>query len=153
MPIQRLKRLLDERHIRYRTVHHSPAYTAQELAHATHISGKELAKVVMIELDGAMAMAVVPACQRLRLDAVADAANAERAVLAKESDFAELFPDCDVGAMPPFGNLWGLPVFVSSSLAEDEVIAFPAGTHFEVIQLAFEDFKGVVEPRIGDFTE
>lgn len=153
MPIQRLKRLLDERRVRYRTIHHSPAYTAQELAHATHISGKELAKVVMIEVDGEMAMAVIPACQRLRLSAVADAANAERAVLAKESDFAELFPDCDVGAMPPFGNLWGLPVFVSASLAEDEQIAFSAGTHFEVIQLAFDDFKGMVEPRIGDFAE
>jgi Ala-tRNA(Pro) deacylase len=151
MPIHKLKRFLDDHKVRYVTMHHSPAYTAQEVAQTTHISGKELAKVVMLKLDENMAMAVIPACQRVKLEALAKTAGAIDAELAEEREFAELFTGCEVGAMPPFGNLWDIPVYVSTSLAEDEQIGFAAGTHYEVLKLAFDDFRRLVEPVIGDF--
>lgn len=152
MPIAKLKNFLDHHHIKYRTIVHSPAYTALEIAAAAHVPGNQLAKVVMVKLDGRMAMAVLPSSFRLDLALLAKATGAQTAELASESEFGDLFEGCDLGAMPPFGNLWDIPVYVSSSLAQQPTIAFCAGHHVEIMQLAFSDFNALVEPRILTFS-
>jgi Ala-tRNA(Pro) deacylase len=148
MPLAKLRGYLDEHNVKYAVISHSEAFTAQEVAAVTHIPGVELAKTVMVKLDGDMAMAVVPAPYRVNLDRLAEVAGAERCELATEEEFGQLFPDSEVGAMPPFGNLWSLSVYVADRLAEDLQIAFAAGSHSEVVQLAFEDFRRLVEPTI-----
>ncbi len=152
MPVRRLKEFLDSKNVKYVTMSHSLAFTAQEIAASAHIPGKELAKTVMVKLDGRVAMAVVPASHRVDLELLKQSAGADQAELASERDFKNLFPECEVGAMPPFGNLYDMEVFVSSSLADDELIAFNAGSHTELIQLAFRDFVGLVEPQVVTLT-
>ncbi len=147
MPITRVKQFLDDNNVRYTTVAHSPAFTAQEIAASAHVPGRELAKTVMVKLDGRMAMAVLPASFRIDLERLAAGAGAGRAELAGESEFRDLFGDCEIGAMPPFGNLYDLEVYVDESLAEDEEIAFNAGSHAELIRLAYAEFARLVEPR------
>jgi Ala-tRNA(Pro) deacylase len=147
MPALRVKEFLDSHHVPYEVIHHVPAYTAQEVAAATHVPGRELAKTVMVWLDDAMAMVVLPASARINLDLLQEAADARRIELASERDFRDLFPGCEVGAMPPFGNLYGMKVFVADTLADDEEIAFNAGTHTEVIRLKYRDFEHLVQPR------
>jgi len=149
---KKLKEYLDSQQVKYVTVTHSVAYTSQEVAAYAHISGHELAKTVMVQLDGRMAMAVVPASLRVDLEALKALSGATAARLAHEPDFKELFPDCETGAMPPFGNLYGLPVYVADRLAEDEQIAFNAGTHNELIKLAYKDFERLVQPKVGRLT-
>jgi Ala-tRNA(Pro) deacylase len=158
MPIKRLRQFLDEKRVRYVTLVHSPAYTAQEVAQAAHVPGRRLAKAVMVKLDGRMAMAVCPASHRLVLARLARGAGAHHAELASEAEFGRLFPGCELGATPPFGNLWDLPVYVARALHEEltsehEVIAFAAGTHTEVVALAYADYLSIVEPEILDFSE
>lgn len=148
MPVTKLKEYLDRHGIQYVTITHSPAYTAQLVAAAAHIPGKELAKTVMVALDDQMAMAVLPSSAMVDLERLREAAGAERARLATEGEFKDLFPECDVGAMPPFGNLWDMPVYADATLAEDEEIAFNAGSHVELIKLAYQDFARLVKPTI-----
>ncbi len=148
MPLAKIRQFLDSEKIKYRIISHSVAYTAQEIAALAHISGKTIAKTVIVKLDGKLAMAVLQATQLVDLDALAVAAGAKTADLATEREFAAAFPDCDLGAMPPFGNLYGMPVFVSEALARDDEIAFNACSHTELIRLAFSDFERVVKPRI-----
>ena len=152
MPVQKLKAFLDEHATRYVVIQHSPAYSAQEVAAFAHIPGKELAKTVMVKLDGRMVMAVVPASHRVDLDLLRDAVGASDVALSTEAEFRGLFPNCDLGAMPPFGNLWNMPVYVSSALAEDVEIAFSAGSHAEVVRLAYEDYDRLVEPTVASFS-
>ena len=152
MPVKRLKAFLDEQRVKYVTMSHSPAYTAQEIAAATHVPGKALAKTVVVKLDGKMAMAVLPATARVELGLLRKAAGVSRAELATEGEFKDLFPDCDIGAMPPFGNLYGLPVFVAERLRESPEIAFNAGTHIEVMQLSFADYERLVKPTMVRFS-
>lgn len=149
MPVQKLKEFLDANGVKYVTISHSRAFTAQEIAATVHIKGKELAKTVMVKLDGRMAMAVLPASFPLDLNLMRQAAGGAKVELASESEFQELFPGCETGAMPPFGNLYGLDVFVAASLAEDEQIAFNAGSHTELVQLAYKDFERLVEPKVA----
>jgi Ala-tRNA(Pro) deacylase len=151
MPIQKLTEFLNAHNIRYVTIKHSPAYTAQEIAASAHIPGKELAKTVMVNIDGKMAMAVLPASSKVNLEALKNAAGAKKAELASEEEFKRVFPDCEIGAMPPFGNLYGMEVFASETLAQDEEIAFNAGSHTELARLAYEDFKRLVSPRVAKF--
>jgi Ala-tRNA(Pro) deacylase len=151
MPIKKLKSFLDESGVKYALVSHSPAYTAQEIAATAHIPGKELAKTVIVKLDGKIAMAVLPASFRVDLKKLKKAAKAKKVELATEEEFKEHFPESEVGAMPPFGNLYDLPVFVAQPLPEDEQIAFNAGSHSELLQLAYADFERLVGPSIGDF--
>ena len=148
MPVKRLKEFLDSHHVKYVTISHSPAYTAQEIAARAHVPGRELAKTVMVKADGEMLMAVLPASYRVVLDLLKQAAGAEHVELATEEEFRDRFPGCEPGAMPPFGNLYGMEVFVSESLAEDEEIAFNAGNHTELIRLAYHDFEHLVEPQV-----
>jgi Ala-tRNA(Pro) deacylase len=149
MPITRLKQFLDDNGIKYVVISHSLAYTAQGVAALAHIPGKEIAKTVVVKLDGRFAMAVVSAsCQvdLFRLKAIARATSVE---LASEMEFKKNFPDCETGAMPPFGNLYDMPVFADEALSQDPEIAFNAGSHLELIRLAWPDFERLVRPTIG----
>lgn len=152
MPLQTLKNFLDEKKVRYVSVKHSSAYTAQEIAASAHIPGKELAKTVIIKVDGKMAMAVLPASYKVSFDHLKEALGAEDVRLAYEQEFMDKFPDCDVGAMPPFGNLYGMNVYVSESLAEEEEIVFSACSHTELIKMKFEDYKKLVNPIMFKFS-
>lgn len=149
MALEALRRFLDSSAVKYVTVTHSPAYTAQELAALAHVPGREWAKTVMVKLDGKMAMAVVPASRRVVFDLLTQASGARSAELATEQEFRDLCPGCEVGAMPPFGNLFGMAVFVDQALAEDAEIAFSAGTHTEMIRLPFADFARLVQPKVA----
>jgi Ala-tRNA(Pro) deacylase len=152
MPTQRLREFLDANQIKYLKIEHSPAYTAQEIAATAHIPGKELAKSVIIQLDGEMVMAVLPADHRINFDRLKEVSGASSVTLADESDFGDLFPDCSLGAMPPFGNLYGMDVLVDERLAEGDEIAFNACTHTELIRLSYRDFAALVKPKVFRFT-
>jgi Ala-tRNA(Pro) deacylase len=151
MALSSLTEFLDKHNVRYILISHSPAYTAQGIAGLTHISGKELAKTVIVKLDGRLVMAVVPAMFHVDLAQLKKAANANTVALASEDQFRDRFPECETGAMPPFGNLYGIPVFAEESLAKDKEIAFNAGTHRELIRMCWEDFERLVQPRVIRF--
>ncbi len=151
MAISSLTEYLDKHHVKYVVIAHSPAYTAQGIAGLTHTPGKELAKTVIVKLDGRLSMAVIPANYHVDLDRLRKATNAKTAILASEEDFQNRFPECETGAMPPFGNLYGIPVFAEESLAEDKEIAFNAGTHRELIRMSWADFEKLVEPKLLQF--
>ncbi len=152
MPVKKLKMFLDEEKIKYVSIIHSTAYTAQEVAASAHITGKELAKTVIVELDGKMAMAVLPANRKIVLQDLREITGSEEVKFASEEEFQEKFPGCETGAMPPFGNLYGMDVYVAQSLSENEEIAFNAGSHTEVIRMAYTDFERLVRPRVVSFT-
>lgn len=147
MPVQKLKKFLEDNGVKYVSVVHSPAYTAQEAAARVHIRGRQLAKTVIVKMDGKMAMAVLPADRRLDFDYMKREIGAPKVELAKEEEFKDLFPGCEVGAMPPFGNLYGMEVYTDRSLNEDEEIAFSAGTHTELIKVPYSEYKRLVKPR------
>jgi Ala-tRNA(Pro) deacylase len=152
MPINLLRDYLDNNQIKYQVIQHSPAYTAQEIASRAHVSGKELAKTVVLKIDGDLALAVLPASSHVDTAALKARLGCESVRLATEFEFKDRFPNCEVGAMPPFGNLYGLPVFVEESLTRDVEIAFNACTHRELIRLAYADFERLVKPRILQFS-
>lgn len=152
MPVAKLKQFLDEHEVRYVTVRHSPAFTAQEVAASAHISGYEMAKTVMIKVDGEIAMAVLPAPLHVDLRHLRELTGATTVELATESEFKTRFPECELGAMPPFGRLYGMQTYVAQRLTEDEYIAFNAGTHTELIRMRFRDFERLAEPRILAFS-
>jgi Ala-tRNA(Pro) deacylase len=151
MPVKKLKEFLDDHKIEYVTINHSLAYTAQRIAASAHIPGKEIAKTVVIKADGKMIMVVLPASCKINLDLLKDSISASSVEIASEKEFSNLFPDCEVGAMPPFGNLYDMKVFVAEKLLSDEVIAFNAGSHRELIKLAFKDYEKLVKPKIIKF--
>ena len=152
MPVKKLKDFLDKNNIQYVTCIHSTAYTSQQIAASAHIPGKDLAKTVMVKLDEKMVMAVLPASYRVDLEKLKKVAGAQKAALASEEEFKDMFPDCEVGAMPPFGNLYNMPVYVAKSLAEDDEIAFNAGSHRELIKLDYKDFEQLVKPKKAAFS-
>jgi Ala-tRNA(Pro) deacylase len=151
MPVRKLKEYLDGHNIKYVIISHSPAYTAQEVAASAHIPGREIAKTVMIKVDGKMAMAVLPASHHIDFEMLKEASGATQVELASEREFEETFPDCELGAMPPFGNLYDMEVFVAEVLADDEEIAFNAGSHTELIRLSYRDFEDLVSPIVVRF--
>jgi Ala-tRNA(Pro) deacylase len=148
MPLARLKDFLDSHKVRYVVISHSIAYTAQGIAGLTHIPGRELAKTVIVKIDGAMAMAVVPASLQVDLPGLRKTLNAKSVELASELEFKDRFPDCDTGAMPPFGILYDMVVFADEALAKDKEIAFNAGSHRELVRMSWGDFERLVQPRI-----
>jgi Ala-tRNA(Pro) deacylase len=152
MPAQRLKGFLDLNKIKYVSVVHSEAYTAQEIAELTHIAGKELAKTVIVKKDGQMTMAVLPASHKIDWDLLKEATGADKIELAEEKEFEGMFPDCDIGAMPPFGNLYGMEVYVEESLTKDREIAFNSGSHIELVKLSYEDFSRLIKPKVIRFS-
>ena len=152
MPVKKLKEFLDAKHVKYVCLTHSKAYTAQEVAASAHVPGRAMAKVVIVELDGAMAMAILPANRKVVLQDLREITGSEQVRFVAEEKFKDRFPDCEIGAMPPFGNLYGMEVFVAESLAQNEEIAFNAGSHEEIIKLAFDDFERLVHPKVLGFT-
>ncbi len=151
MPVKRLKEFLDTHSIKYVIISHSRAFTAQETAISAHISGKELAKTVVVKIDGKMTMAVLPSSYKVDFDLLRKVTGASKVEIASEKEFKDLFPGCEIGAMPPFGNLYGMEVFVAESLAEDEDIAFNAGSHRELVKMAYKDFERLAKPKIVKF--
>jgi Ala-tRNA(Pro) deacylase len=153
MPIRKFREFLNQEDVRYTLIQHPSAITAQEVAASAHIPGKALAKTVMVLLDHQMAMAVLPASYKVDFGRLKEASGAGEARLATEAEFGEKFPECELGAMPPFGNLYGMEVYVAETLAEDEEITFNAGTHSELIRLAYADFKRLVKPKVIRFSK
>ncbi|NUO06912.1 MAG: YbaK/EbsC family protein [Candidatus Brocadia sinica] len=143
MPAKRLKEFLDSHNIKYIVISHSRAFTAQET---------ELAKTVMVKADGKMAMAVLPASYKVDFDLLRKATGSGRVEIANEKEFKDMFPECEIGAMPPFGNLYGVDVFVARSLTEDKEIAFNAGSHRELVRMAYKDFERLVKPKVMEFS-
>ena len=152
MPLSMLREFLDRNRIQYLVISHSVAYTAQGIAALTHIPGKELAKTVMVMVDGRLSMAVVPASFRVDLYRLKKYLGADSVELASESEFRGRFPDCETGSMPPFGNLYGMDVFADQALAEDKEIAFNAGSHRELVRMRFADFFELVKPALIPLT-
>jgi len=152
MPAKKLKEFLDKERIKYVSITHSAAFTAQEIAAAAHVPGRVLAKTVIVHVDGKPAMAVLAADKRIVLEDLRDAAGAQEIRFATEDEFKALFPDCEIGAMPPFGNLYGLDVYVAAPLADEDEMVFNAGTHTELIKLAYSDFERLVKPKVASFT-
>jgi len=145
---EKVQSFLDNHHIRYERIVHRPAYTSDETAQAAHIKGRNLAKTVMVKVENWMAMVVLPASKRVSIEELREVVGTQDVRIAREHEFQALFPDCEPGAMPPFGNLYGLDVYVDSSLAQDETIAFNAGSHGELVQMRYVDFERLVQPRV-----
>lgn len=146
MSMERVTQYLDEQGVKYVILQHSPAYTAQEVAASVHVPGRHFAKCVMVKIDGKLALAVLPATDQVDLERLAKSVGAKSVELASEADFKDRFPECEVGAMPPFGNLFDMEAFVSPHLTAAERIAFNAGSHTDVMQLAYGDFQRLVNP-------
>jgi Ala-tRNA(Pro) deacylase len=151
MQESRLKVFLKNNNITYRSVTHPQVFTSQETAESAHISGKELAKTVMVKIDNNLAMAVLPSSYNIDFAQFKESTGAGKIELAKESEFEDLFPECETGAMPPFGNLYGMHVFVDDHLCQDHEITFNAGTHKELITLLYRDFERLVHPEKTQF--
>lgn len=151
MPSTKLKSWLDENQIKYFTIRHSKAYTSQEIAASVHVSGKSFAKSVVVKIDGRMALFVLPASFKIDFSMLDKVFRKENLTLANEAEFKSVFPDCEVGSMPPFGNLYGLEVFVAKALSEDEEICFNACNHTEIIKMKYKDFEKLVKPKILKF--
>jgi len=148
MPSKQIKEFLDDHHVRYLSIDHSPSYTAQEIAAVAHVSGKQFAKTVIVKAGSQFIMVVVPATEHINFSELQEWTGASDVDLAKESDFKSKFPECEVGAMPPFGNLYGMPVYISSHLVSQDQIAFNAGTHSELLKMSYQDFERLVRPKI-----
>lgn len=153
MTVKKLKKFLDENNIKYVSIRHSNAYTAQEIASAVHVSGNEFAKTVIVNLEGQMVMCVLPASYKVDFEQLKEIMGVKNLNLANEAEFSYMFPDCEAGAMPPFGNLWDMEVYVAESLTSNDEIAFNAGSHTEVIKLKFDDFRRLVNPKIFRFSQ
>ena len=149
MPLSKLREFLDSHNVKYLVISHSLAYTAQGVAALAHVKGRELAKTVIVKLDDELAMAVVPASFHVDLPLLRNAALAKTVLLATESEFKDRFPDCELGSMPPFGNLYGMRVYADETLAHDEEIAFNAGSHRELVRMAWKDFEALAKPKVA----
>lgn len=152
MIARKIRSFLDEKHVKYIAISHSPAYTAQEIAALVHVPGREMAKTVIVSMEDRLAMVVLPASKRVSFDVLRKVVGTSNVRLAREDEFARFFPDCEVGAMPPFGNLYGFDVYVDPALAEDEEIFFNAGSHTEVMRMKYADFEMLVQPRVVSMT-
>src|SRR3990172_2986070 len=152
MILKKLVEFLDSNQIKYVNVTHSTAFTAQDVAQSAHVPGKEMAKSVVVWMDGTMAMAVLPASSMIDFNKLKDEAGAKSVELASESEFKDRFPECEVGAMPPFGNLFDIKILVDKSLAEDKEISFNAGSHHELVRMAYADYERLIKPKLGSFS-
>ncbi|MGE5205252.1 MAG: aminoacyl-tRNA deacylase [Chlamydiota bacterium] len=148
-----VKEFLDNQGIDYEIILHRPSDTARAAASASHIPARNLAKTVMAKVDGNLCMVVVPACRRLDLAALKAASGAHSVVLAREDEFRDCFPGCEPGAMPPLGSLYGLPVWMDEEVACDPQIVFNAGSHSELVRMAYEDFARLVSPKVESLSE
>ena len=152
MPTRQLKEVLDRHKVKYVTITHSTAYTAPEIASMAHVRGDEFAKTVIVRIDGDLVMAVLPASYHVDLPLLKAAAHGKKIALASETDFRDRFPGCEEAAMPPFGHLYNMPVFVDEILTLQKEIAFNAGTHHELIRLSYADFERLAHPKVAHFS-
>lgn len=148
MPVKKLKDYLDDNKVKYITISHSNAFTALEVAASAHVPGKQLAKTVMVKIDGKMTMVVLPSAYKVDFDLLKNATDAKQIELASEEEFTMLFPSCEIGAMPPFGNLYNMKVYVAETLTKSEEISFAAGLNSELIKLNYQDFEKLVQPIV-----
>lgn len=144
----RLHNFLDERHAPYTTLTHGRTITAQATANAAHVGTRHFAKTVMLKVDGKLSMMVMPAAYRADLTRLSRALGGRETELAEESEFRDAFPDCEVGAMPPFGHLYGMPVYVDSRLAQEPEIVFNAGTHTDLVRMPYTEFERLAQPEL-----
>jgi Ala-tRNA(Pro) deacylase len=147
----KLQQYLDNNQVKYDVLTHEIAYTAQDTAAAAHVSGKEVAKSVVVAADNRFVLAILPANLRIDLDGFRSILKADEVRLAHEPEFSSLFPGCDRGAMPPFGNLYGIDIYVEESLARDEEIVFNACTHTDAIRMKYKDFERLAQPKVATF--
>ncbi|HET8669079.1 MAG TPA: YbaK/EbsC family protein [Candidatus Saccharimonadales bacterium] len=147
----KLKQYLDDNRVEYDVLSHTRTYTAQETAQAAQVPGNEVAKSVVVRADDRFVLAVLPAPRKVNLERLKETLGAEDVQIAEESEFRSLFPGCEVGAMPPFGNLYGLDVYVDGSLADDEQIIFNACTHVDAIQMRYKDFERLASAKVATF--
>ena len=152
MTLSKLREFLDSHHVKYLVISHSLAYTAQGIAALAHVSGKKLAKTVIVKIDGILAMAVVPASFHVDLVRLRTLTGAQTVEIASEPEFKDAFPDCETGAMPPFGNLYDMPVYADASLAKNDEITFSAGTHRELVRMGWDDVVRLVDPKVYPLT-
>ncbi|HSC57162.1 MAG TPA: YbaK/EbsC family protein [Nitrospira sp.] len=148
---QRLQSYLDSHKIPYQVVNHSIAYSAREAADSLHIPANTFAKVVVIKAEGRYLMAVLPSTWKVDLKRLEEVLECPYVRLATEDELAILFPDCEIGSMPPFGNLYGTPVYVDATLTQDEEIVFDAGSHVGAIKMRYKDFADLVRPQVAEF--
>lgn len=148
---ERLEAYLREHKVPFQVQHHPEAFSAQRIAESEHIPGKIVAKTVIVLADNQVTALVLPASHRADLNLVQAVLRASEIRLAHEQEFANVFPDCEVGTMPPFGNLYGVPVYVEKSLAEEEMMVFPAGTYTDTMSLRYADFERLVQPKVIEF--
>ena len=146
----KLTAFLDEHHARYTVTHHSPAFTAQEVAASAHVAGRDFAKTVIVKINGRPEMLVLPATRRLALAELRELLETDDVHLATEQEIRSWFPDCELGAMPPFGRLYGMPLHVLASLTHETEIAFNAGTHTDIIKMSFEEYDRLARPLMID---
>jgi Ala-tRNA(Pro) deacylase len=147
MTAKLLKEFLDSNHINYLSINHTPTFTAQEIAATAHISGRQMAKTIIVKLGKKLAMVVLPADEHINFAELRAISGENDVDLAREADFKARFPECEVGAQPPFGNLYEMPVYVSSRLSHDKIV-FNSGTHSELIQMSYHDFERLVKPKV-----
>ena len=150
MPLSKLREFLDSHNIKYLVISHSLAYTAQGVAALAHLSGKKLAKTVIVRMNGVLAMAVIPASEHVDLDRLRTLTGANTVEIASEREFKDAFPDCETGAMPPFGNLYDMAVYADTSLAQQEEFTFSAGSHRELVRMRWTDMARLVNPTVGN---
>jgi Ala-tRNA(Pro) deacylase len=148
----KLESYLRENHVPYQTQHHDLAYTAQQVASSEHVSGRFVAKVVMVVADGKEVMLVLPASLRVDLAKLGSALGSKQVRLAYETEFQSKFPDCEVGAMPPFGDMYGVQMFVDESLTRDDHIVFQAGTHVDTFSIPYTEYARLAQPHVADIT-
>ncbi|MCL4487145.1 MAG: YbaK/EbsC family protein [Chloroflexi bacterium] len=147
----KLEKYFRDNGVEFQAMTHRTAYTAQEMAAAQGVKGREVAKVAMVYADARIVMLVMPASYRIDFAKLKGPVDAREPRLAKEEEFSSLFPDCDTGAMPPFGNLYDVPVYVDRSLTEDPEIVFQVGTHCDTMKIAYRDFARLAQPIVADF--
>lgn len=152
MAVKKIEEFLETHNINYEKIIHSQVFTATEKAAAANVSGKELAKTVIVKIDGKMIMAVLQACYKVDFDLLKTATGAKEVELANEEEFKYLFPECEIGAIPPFGNLYGFEVFVEENLAKNEEISFSAGSHTEMFRLSYKDLEKHIKPKVVKFS-
>ncbi len=153
MTCKKLVHFLEEREVKYVAIRHSKAYTAQEIAESAHVSGNDFAKVVMLKADEEMTMAVLPAPDKIDLKLLRQVLGVQGVHFADENEFQDHFPGCEVGAMPPFGNLYGIRVISAQTLSDCKTISFNSGLHTEIIQMDYDKYIKLVNPEIMDFTQ
>jgi len=149
----RLIEFLDKSAVRYEVTEHQPAFTAQNLAAVEHEPGRYVAKPVVVRADGKYVMCVLPACYKIDMSALKSQLGAKSVKIAKEKDIGKIFPDCALGAEPPFGNLYDLPTIIDKALEEDDHIMFQGGTHEKAIRMSMDDYQKLVAPKMLEFSQ